>query len=110
MALGIRHLAMIWESAWKAGGGASVAQSKIKKLKEADLRRHYENIKFVPSLTINTIGSVLPSALGTGSISSPAPGGPKKKTAKKKTAVKKTAKKAAKKKKATKKKKAAKKA
>jgi hypothetical protein len=110
MALGIRHLAMIWEAAWKAGGGASVAQSKIKKLKESDLRGHYENIKFVPSMTINDIGSVLPQALGAGTVntggSAPKPGGPaKKKVAKK--AAKKTAKKTAKKKKAAAKKKTA---
>jgi hypothetical protein len=101
MALGIRHLAMIWESAWKAGGGASVGQSKIKKLNESDLRRHYENVKFIPSMTINDIGSVLPQALGTGSIipagSAPKPGGSAKKKVAKKTA-KKTAKKAKKKK------------
>ena len=91
MALGIRHLAMIWEAAWKAGGGASVAQSKIKKFKEGDLRRHYENTKFVPSLTINTIGSVLPQAVGAGSVS-PTPS-PIKKKPKKAAAAKKTAKK-----------------
>ncbi len=105
MALGIRHLAMIWESAWKAGGGASVAQSKIKQLKEADLRRHYENVKFIPSMTINTIGSVLPQALGTGSAPpvgpSSQPGGPPKtkKPVKKKKAKKAAAKKASAKKK-----------
>jgi hypothetical protein len=51
MALGVRSLAMIWEAAWKAGGG-TVNHGRI----DADvLRGHYEDINFVRSVTVNEI-------------------------------------------------------
>jgi hypothetical protein len=115
MVLGVRHLAMIWEAAWTAGGGPKIAQAKLTEIKQPLLRACYERTSFVPSLTIKTLGKKLPEAVGTTPVSNgdddatdtPAP---KKKKAKKAAPAKKAAKKKAAKKKTAKKKKAAKKA
>jgi hypothetical protein len=59
MALGIRNLVHIWESAWVAGGGASSNASDLVQMTQAELRKRYANPKFVPSLDLDHIGPVL---------------------------------------------------
>jgi hypothetical protein len=51
MALGARTLAMIWDSAWKQGGGRTDSGRR----KPADLRALYENANFVRSVTVDEI-------------------------------------------------------
>jgi hypothetical protein len=53
MALGARALAMIWDAAWKAGGGTVDAG----RIDPAVLRSHYEDPDFVRSVTVNEIES-----------------------------------------------------
>jgi hypothetical protein len=59
MALGIRNLAHIWESAWIAGGGESAKSSEMVEFSEADIRKRYVNPKFVPSLDLDGLAAVL---------------------------------------------------
>ena len=51
MALGVRTLAMIWDAAWKAGGGSKNHGRR----RPEDLRKLYENPKFLRSVTVNEI-------------------------------------------------------
>jgi hypothetical protein len=61
MVLGIRYLAMIWQSAWEAGGGDAVPKSKLVKINQDRLRELYndQDDPLLPSLTINEIDAVL---------------------------------------------------
>jgi hypothetical protein len=51
MARGARTLAMIWDSAWAAGGGAQSGG----RIDKALLREQYENPHFMRSVTVNEI-------------------------------------------------------
>lgn len=51
MALGACTLAMIWDSAWVAGGG----NNNHGRINPADLRGHYEDSNFVRSVTVDEI-------------------------------------------------------
>jgi hypothetical protein len=50
----VRVLASLWTSAWKAGDGASIADSKIRTYTEEELQRIYrKDSQFVPSLSLD---------------------------------------------------------
>lgn len=51
MAIGVRTLALIWESAWVAGGGSTNAG----RVSPAKVKRHYQNPHFVKSVTVDEI-------------------------------------------------------
>jgi hypothetical protein len=51
MAVGVRTLAMIWDAAWKAGGG----KGDHGRIDPDALRGHYENPNFVRSVTVDDI-------------------------------------------------------
>ena len=51
MAFGARTLAMIWDAAWKAGGG----QTDHGRIDPGVLRSHYEDVNFVRSVTVDQI-------------------------------------------------------
>jgi hypothetical protein len=51
MALGVRTLAMIWDAAWKAGGG----DANHSRIDRGILRGHYEDVNFMRSVTVNEI-------------------------------------------------------
>jgi hypothetical protein len=51
MALGIRTLAMLWDAAWRAGGGHTNAGQQP----QADLRGLYEDTNFLRSVAVNGI-------------------------------------------------------
>lgn len=60
MALGARTLAMIWDAAWTAGGGAATHDDKDLVKRDRDrLRALYEDAQFLPSRTIDDVSSVL---------------------------------------------------
>jgi len=91
MAVGIRHLAMLWEAAWVAGNGDAIPASKLDAIDPGHLRELYEKAEFMHSYTIDDIATAIPAAVGAGGppVPSPAPAGhanPKKtgKPAKKK--------------------------
>lgn len=48
MALGIRNLARVWQSAWLAGGGHKASATELKTFTEAAIRMLYEKATFVP--------------------------------------------------------------
>jgi hypothetical protein len=57
---GARVLAFIWDAAWKAGGGSSIAASKLKAISQNDLYELYaKDETFVPSLDLDHIDSAL---------------------------------------------------
>ena len=64
MALGVRTLAMIWDAAWKAGGG----DTNHGRIEPGILRGHYENPNFLRSVTVNEIEDEIahPSPLAGG--------------------------------------------
>jgi hypothetical protein len=49
----VRLLAALWSSAWKAGKGNQLPNSKIVALEESDLIDVYRNKKFVQSLSLD---------------------------------------------------------
>lgn len=51
MALGVRTLAMIWDAAWAAGGG----NTDHGRIEPAILRKHYEDVNFLRSVTVDEI-------------------------------------------------------
>jgi hypothetical protein len=59
LALGASYLAALWDAAWEAGNGAAIAASKLKQYQPEDVRPRYIDTKFVPSLTLSQIGTVL---------------------------------------------------
>lgn len=59
MADGARVLGMLWKSAWIAGGGPSIAATKIAAIPSTDLQARYEDSEFVPSKNLDEIGPVL---------------------------------------------------
>jgi hypothetical protein len=59
MALGIRYLAMIWESAWEQGGGARIADSALVKVDPDNIRELYLNTDFMRSFSLSQIGPAL---------------------------------------------------
>jgi hypothetical protein len=57
---GTATLAMIWESAWNAGGGESAFDlSEMKAMNKNALRARYERTDFVESLDLDHIRPVL---------------------------------------------------
>ena len=52
LAEGARFLALLWESAWAAGGGAQQAAAGLVALNKADIRKRYIKTNFVPSVTL----------------------------------------------------------
>lgn len=56
MADGARVLGMIWESAWRAGDGNQIPNSKLKALRKDTLAALYRKLDFVPSLDLDHIG------------------------------------------------------
>jgi hypothetical protein len=56
---GARMLAMIWDSAWNAGNGNTIAQNKLGAVDPQELMNRYQDKSFVPSLDLDTIGPVL---------------------------------------------------
>ena len=59
MADGARVLAQVWESAWLAGNGESIAQAKLKLIPKKELMKLYRQSDFVPSLDLDHIKPVL---------------------------------------------------
>ena len=59
MADGARVLAQVWESAWLAGNGESIAQAKLKPIPKKELMKLYRQSDFVPSLDLDHIKPVL---------------------------------------------------
>ena len=59
LAEGARFLALLWESAWAAGGGAQQAAAGLVALNKADIRKRYIKTNFVPSVTLDEIGDHL---------------------------------------------------
>ncbi len=55
MADGARTLALLWESAWVEGGGASIPQSKLKRINRTRLQEIYERRDFLPSVPLGQI-------------------------------------------------------
>ena len=64
MALGVRTLAMIWDAAWKAGGG----DTDHGRIDPGILRGHYEDVNFLRSVTVDGIENEIanPTAVGGG--------------------------------------------
>jgi hypothetical protein len=62
LAMGARTLAMIWDAAWKAGGG----QTDRGRIDPGVLRGHYEDVNFVRSVTVDDIEQEIanPSPVG----------------------------------------------
>ncbi|MFP3464868.1 S1/P1 Nuclease [Leifsonia sp. SIMBA_070] len=57
---GAQTLATIWQSAWKAAGGAGAfSAAQLAAVDEAALQKLYENPAFVPSLVLDDIAPVL---------------------------------------------------
>jgi hypothetical protein len=59
MADGARVLAQVWESAWLAGSGETIAQAKLKPIDKKALMKIYQTPTFIPSLDLDHIGEVL---------------------------------------------------
>jgi hypothetical protein len=59
LADGCRTLAMLWESAWVQGKGASIAKSSLKAVSRAKLKTLYEDQTFVPSKPLGQIDGEL---------------------------------------------------
>jgi hypothetical protein len=59
LALGIRCLAMIWDSAWQQGAGHAIPAAKLAEIDHKKLRTRYNDRTFVPSLTLDDIGAAL---------------------------------------------------
>jgi hypothetical protein len=59
MADGARVLAQVWESAWLAGNGETIAQAKLKPIDKKALMKLYRDPDFVPSLDIDHIKPAL---------------------------------------------------
>ena len=49
IAQGCYTLAVLWESAWRAGNGTAIAQGKLRAIDPADLQKRYNNKAFAPS-------------------------------------------------------------
>ena len=56
---GCRTLAMLWESAWVAGGGDQIAPSKLTAISEKRLQEIYEKTDFLPSKALGQIDAFL---------------------------------------------------
>jgi hypothetical protein len=59
MALGIRNLSMIWESAWHAADGDATDPAKLKGFSHDDVRALYIKRDFLTSYTLDQIGPIL---------------------------------------------------
>ena len=59
LALGARYLAMLWDSAWAQGKGSDISSAERTERKSDEVRTCYIDKTFVPSLTLDKIGSVL---------------------------------------------------
>jgi hypothetical protein len=70
MAEGCRCLAMLWDSAWKEGGGDATIK-KLGALDEASLAQIYQDRTFMPSKTLDQIEPILEGKSTNGT--SPAP-------------------------------------
>jgi len=56
---GARYLALLWDSAWAAGGGEMIADGDLVELEAKAVRARYVRKNFVPSLTLDEIGKTL---------------------------------------------------
>lgn len=70
MALGARTLAMLWDAAWARGDGAAHDDADLVVRDRDALRALYEDAKFIPSLTIDDIASVLATGSQTAAVAS----------------------------------------
>ena len=59
MADGARVFGMLWKSAWIAGGGPSIASSKLVTIAADKLKELYEDADLVPSFVLDEIEAVL---------------------------------------------------
>lgn len=59
LAEGARTLAMLWESAWKEGGGDAVASGELQARDPAKIRSIYTDPGFIPSVTLDKIDTLL---------------------------------------------------
>lgn len=59
LAEGARYLALLWDSAWMAGGGDNIADKELVGLDSKEVRARYIKSDFVPSLVLDDIGEVL---------------------------------------------------
>src|SRR2546423_1008007 len=59
MADGARVFGMLWKSAWIAGGGPSIASSKLGTIAADKLKELYEDAELVPSFVLDEIEAVL---------------------------------------------------
>ncbi|SCX28540.1 hypothetical protein DSM25558_4500 [Agrobacterium sp. DSM 25558] len=59
MADGARVLALVWDSAWKAGNGDRLKNKDLIAIDKAELMALYEDRNFVPSLVLNDIAAIL---------------------------------------------------
>jgi hypothetical protein len=85
MADGARTLAMLWDSAWKEGGGTAAMAGKGK-ISESNLKNLYTQPKFLESFTLAQIQTVLSGpasgAVGATPVSKKRKAGPGTKRAK----------------------------
>jgi hypothetical protein len=63
MVLGCRYLAMLWDSAWKEGGGDDTVKD-LGEIQQDALEALYQDRKFLPSHTLDTIGPILMAGAG----------------------------------------------
>ncbi|GKT33911.1 hypothetical protein ADUPG1_002697, partial [Aduncisulcus paluster] len=63
MADSARTLAMIWDSAWAAGGGDKIKKSALQAIPQDQLRELYQQPQFVESLDLDHVESALRYAL-----------------------------------------------
>lgn len=56
---GSQVLAMIWDSAWSAGGGDAIAASALKAIGKDKLKELYEQTDFVPSVDLDHVAGYL---------------------------------------------------
>lgn len=61
LALGASYLALLWDSAWVAGGGPGVADAQLVALEPKEVRSRYIKKTFVPSLTLDEVAGKLKS-------------------------------------------------
>jgi hypothetical protein len=53
VAAGSHAMAVLWQSAWKHGGGADLTDAKLKKIPESTLQKIYNRKTFVPSIRLS---------------------------------------------------------
>jgi hypothetical protein len=51
----VKLLANLWTSAWRAGGGESVAQTELTRFSEASLQHLYRSDEFLPAFSLQAM-------------------------------------------------------